>query len=456
MKQVKFTYQATLFIYIMFCVIGNWVFGCIYIPLLIISINEIIKQIRNNNFITTYTFWQLGFSFIICLDGILTKEKVVNLTSNDVYTKTGIIFCISALIIIWYYRMLEKKNKKLLHKPFKAEANNFFFFIVCFFYLFFLVSEAPEAIESFFNSRFIIIGGDEFGGLNANKSILKQVSKFFSQFCGYLLPSFIFIWNIKRTSFNKALLNSFLLSAPIWIIYIIIGTRHNILYSFFGLVGCAALVKFSKFKFKSIYLVFLLVAYFASNTMLEARKHGFFNYIKGNTNERYSKLEKNITDQTTVYMSYVVDYYEEKPLVYGTSTATILFFWIPRNLWPDKPPQFSYWFIREYLGGQKGFNDKHSTPASYLGVPYSDFGYLGVILTSLLIAFLLNRLDKYFRKNQMLSDYKRLVFVSFFLASIFFLPRQLSHLVSKVLILYLIITVIFYFTNKTFVIKKTL
>lgn len=454
MKQIKFTYQVTLFIYIMLCVIGNWVFGSVYTSLLIISINEIVKQVRNNNFITTYTFWQLGFSFIICLDGILAKEKIVNLTSNYVYNKTGLIFCISSLIIIWYYRMLEKKNLGLLHKSFKMETNNFFFFTICFFYLFFLVTEAPEAIQSFFNSRFTIIADAEFGGLNANKSIIKQVSKFFSQFCGYLLPSFIFIWYLKRVSFNKALIYSFLLSAPIWTIYLIIGTRHNILYSFFGLVGCAALVKISKFKFKSIYLIFLLVAYFASNTMLEARKHGFLNYITGNTNEKYSNLEKNITDQTTVYMSYVVDHYDETPLVYGTSTATILFFWIPRSLWPDKPPQFSYWFIREYLGGQKGFNDKHSTPASYLSVPYSDFGYIGVILTSLLIAFLLNRLDKYFRKNQMLGDYKKLIFVSFFLASVFFLPRQLSHLVSKVFILYLIITVIFYFSNNTFVIKK--
>ncbi len=450
---MKISNGVTLIVYSFFLLIGALIDNCIYISLLVISLLEIYKQIKNDNFITTYTFWQMGFAFIICLDGILSKAKVISATSFYVYNKTGIIFSVSAILIIWYYRRLEKKTKTEYVEESESPINVTFFFVIAFLYILFLINELPEVINSLTVSRFKLIGDDEFGGLNAQKSILKQLGIFLSQFSGYLLPSLIFIWNLKRTTPWKAFFNASFLSLPIWIIYVIIGTRHNVLYSFFGLLACFSLVKFSKFKFKPIYLLFLFLAYFVSNTMLEARKHGFINYITGNINPRYAKLEKNVTDQTTVYMSYVIDYYDEKPLLYGKSTATILFFWIPRKIWPDKPPQFSYWFIREYLGGQIGFNSKHSAPGSYLSVPYSDFGYTGIVLISIFIGFLLNRLDMYFRKNRMLNDYKKLVFVSFFLASIFFLPRQLSHLVSKVLMLYLLLGILFYLNKTKFILK---
>ena len=63
MKKIKLSNGATIFGYIIFSVLGYLSFNNAYLPLLIISILEIIKQIRNHNFITAYTFWQLGFFF---------------------------------------------------------------------------------------------------------------------------------------------------------------------------------------------------------------------------------------------------------------------------------------------------------------------------------------------------------------------------------------------------------
>ena len=198
MKKIKLSNGATIFGYIIFSVLGYLSFNNAYLPLLIISILEIIKQIRNHNFITAYTFWQLGFSLIICLDGILQKEEIIKDTSVFIYLKTAILFYVSALLIIWYYRKLEKKNKEYYKVEISQNINIQFFLIIVFLYVFFLTTELPSFIEAIGNSRFELLKKYSDGGVNANKSIIGQIAKHFSEFCGYLLPSLIFIWNTKR------------------------------------------------------------------------------------------------------------------------------------------------------------------------------------------------------------------------------------------------------------------
>ncbi|MBT8260386.1 MAG: hypothetical protein KJN82_03665, partial [Bacteroidia bacterium] len=231
--------------------------------------------------------------------------------------------------------------------------------------------------------------------------------------------------------------------------------RHHILFSFLGLVGTYSLINSHKIKFRYSFIVLLVAGYFISNKIVDIRRHGFVNYLLGEKIEKYEKVTKDYsTDKTTVYLNYVVDYYEEEDLRYGQSTLAIIFFWVPRKFWPEKPPQFGYWFIRDYLGGQKGFGDKFSAPASYLGVPYSDFAIVGVILISLFIGWLSNFVDEYFRKNSVFKSNKQVVILSFCLASFFFLPRQLNQFFSKFIVIVILLNFLFYINRISLVYKN--
>ncbi len=452
-NKVKFSDASILFLYLLFSVCVTLIFSEPFVPLLCISLFEIYRQIKANKAITAYSFWHLGFSFIIGLDGILLKEKIVENTTLNIYYETALLFYISQFIIIWRYRSIKTKvSEAVNNKPKKVSST--FFIIIVILYCLYLYTTLPGVIEAFFTSRFETIKDDKFGGLNTDRSLFLLATTFINQYSGYILPSLILIWNLRNKTMIYAIIITCALSLPIWLGYFIEGTRHYLLYSALTLLGTFTLLRLKMFKFKPTHLVLLVMAYFMSNLVLEARKHGFLNYITGNINEKYDRLEKKVTDQTTVYMSYVLDYYDDRPFEYGSSSAAILLFWVPRTIWHDKPPQFGYWFIRAYYGGQKGFGDKHSAPASYLAAVYSDFGYLGIIGISYFFGYLFSFSDRFFNRQGSISDYRKVILIAFFLASAFFLPRQLSHLFNKFTILFFFLFFLFYLEKYRLVVNN--
>ena len=450
-------------IYLILCILSHLFFSTIYQGLFLISIFEILEQVNKNHFISTFTFWNIGFIIIICLDGILSKGIIIEKTSSYIYNKTSILFLSSHLIIIYFYRLKERHNLTKYSNNIIIHINDYIkpimLILVVTLYVFFLYSEFPNAFESLLRSRFEIIKESEFGGLEGkNRPLITSFIYYISGFSGYILPSLFFIAFNKKFSPFLSFIFAIIPSSIIWLIYIIIGTRHHILFSFFCLVGTYSLISRKKIKFRTVYLILIISGYFLSNMILDVRRHGFINYITGNKIERYLKHTSDInTDKTVNYMSYVVDYYdrEENSYRYGQSTLTVIFFWVPRTIWKDKPPQFAYWFIREYQGGEKGFSSKYSAPSSYLAEIYSDFGNLGVIFISLLIGYLSFRIDLYFYKSKVIESYKQILFVSFFLASFFFLARQLNQFFSKLLIVYIIIYILFFFNKRLTYIQQS-
>ncbi|MDA0177915.1 MULTISPECIES: O-antigen polymerase [Mesoflavibacter] len=455
--KINVTLSVKIVFYLLFCIISNLIFGTFYHGIILISVLEIIDQIKKDHFISTYTFWNIGFIIIICLDGIISKDVIIEDTGTYNYNKTALIFLISQFIIICTYRFFEKKSslnyvKEKVIIDIKDYLKPITLIIVIVLYLFFLYSEFPNTINSLLYSRFDLIKEKEFGGLEgANRSLINSFIYYISGFSGYILPSLFFIAFNKKFSPFLSFIFAIIPSSIIWIMYIIIGTRHHILFSFLGLAGTYALINKTKFKFKIVYFILIISGYFISNKIVDIRRHGLLNYITGNKIERYIRDTSQLsTDKTVKYMSYVVDYYdrEENSYRYGKSSLAVIFFWVPRKIWNDKPPQFSYWFIREYLGGQKGFSDKFSAPGSYLAELYSDFGKIGVILISIFIGFLSNKIDLYFSKIKRIDSYKQIMILSFFLASFFFFPRQINQFFSKFVIVFIIISIIFKFNTK--------
>ena len=458
--KTKFTNSVYLFIYFVIAILGHFLFSFDYGVIATIVAIEVARQVSKNNLITGYSFWLLGFLLLVCVDGVLTKEMAIEKIGYDLYHYTSSLFLISILIIIFTYHYFRKKDSKkhenvefvsIINKTNKQYLN---LVIIVIIYLIFIYSNLPPALNTLIKGTYQAVKDSEFGGLNGqNRSLISTVMYFISNISGYIIPALIYFWNFKKyANAKKAILYSILLSLPIWSIYFLIGVRQNILYSVIVLLGVFSLTKLAKLKFKFKYLIVLYIAFLGSNVIKEARQYGYIDYIFGSEQKvkkrRY--LNKDKTEKTTLYMGYVVDYYEDNNYRYGKSTGAIMLFWVPRKLWNDKPPIFGYWFIREYFSHKKllGFGDKYSAPSSYLATPYSDFGFMGVLFISWVIAFVLNKVDLYFRKNAHTLDYKKMIIISFCLAGFFFLPRQLNQFFSKTLIVYFFLQIIFIFKGR--------
>ena len=90
-------------------------------------------------------------------------------------------------------------------------------------------------------------------------------------------------------------------------------------------------------------------------------------------------------DMAAVTLSLV----DQKGKFYHGGTITpLLFVWIPRPLWPDKPRQNEY--LYEISTPQRNLARMGMTP-SLMGASYVDFGYAGVVMVPFLFAFLLGR-----------------------------------------------------------------
>ena len=69
--------------------------------------------------------------------------------------------------------------------------------------------------------------------------------------------------------------------------------------------------------------------------------------------------------------SLVFNHLNLNDYTYGASTSFILYFWVPRTIWPNKPTMLGNWLIRKYRGG---FSDAHSASFGFTGDLLLDFG----------------------------------------------------------------------------------
>ena len=118
----------------------------------------------------------------------------------------------------------------------------------------------------------------------------------------------------------------------------------------------------------------------------------------------YQTCAYNMSPEGIIYMAKKADeYFANNPLLYGRETAFLLYFWVPRSIWPDKPTQLGSWLIRK----TENVSDEHSTSSGFMGELRADFGWFSLIF-ALFIGLLLNLCDQFiysFKNNENNIDY---------------------------------------------------
>jgi len=76
------------------------------------------------------------------------------------------------------------------------------------------------------------------------------------------------------------------------------------------------------------------------------------------------------------------------PLQHGKTLADLLYFYVPRAIWPGKPESYSMTFGREFLAATSGAGESFFTP-SLPAELYLNFGVAGLLVSGLLTGLLL-------------------------------------------------------------------
>lgn len=350
----------------------------------------ILYSIISNKKIQLIDVWNLSFVFIIL------SEVFIRTSATD-YMVSAIQYLIVAnnLINIGYLTksnnyFSKKRNIYTVYRDSRVVITVLFCLVLFYFFM-----EIKTAIMAFTLGRMSTYGD---GG---NMLIISSLTNSL----GLVLPSimaYYFIY-IKR----KSILIPFLLSLPIFIILFMGGTRFPLLFSFLGfiLVVQGKIMKKLTLKNSIVLATSILLLVSVSSRMKDFRSTGISN-PKSSIVQNHQSFKDIPTYLAANYMSPegVVDmtalmfkHFEKNDHLYGASSSFILYFWVPRAIWPEKPTMLGYWFIRQYRGG---FGDAHSASFGFTGDLYADFG-----LFSLIIVFFLGRLLK------TAENFKRRVFI---------------------------------------------
>lgn len=387
--------------------------------------------------ITLLTVWNLAYIFIINSE-IFSEYFTVNS-----YTLSAVKYLVIAnnLINLGY---LSKDFLFVRGKPIKKREiptnSKLVIPLLLSLVLFYFYSTFSDAIISFTSGR--SSASDQGDGNFVVGSIINAL--------GFILPAVLayYFIHIKNSTIWKPLL----FSAPIFILLFLGGTRFPLLFSFLGFAIVIQFKNKKKLKFKNyIHIIFILLSLlYASDAMKTIRGGGISasNGMEQKT-EKYTNLvtyingyfsQEGIIDMTSLMFRH----FNSHPHLNGSSSSFILYFWVPRAIWPDKPTMLGHWFIREYRGG---FGEGHSASFGFSGDLFADFG-----LFSLIPIFFLGRLLKIgdrFKDEALKSGNFKLILGAMIFPYVFFFVR--SPITSTMSFLGIMF---FYFLLKKLMFKK--
>lgn len=376
----------------------------------------LLNYIRIKSF-NLYQVWIISYIFIIW-----SEMRIISSTAIDSqYIIPFVRFTLSNCAVLIGYITYRRRNRKEIGINYVAKTNQLFTIIIVVLYVAYIGLSAQSAINSYSYGRSL---SSAKGSSTLSGALIAAL--------GTILPSIIAYHQkiVKKKSDFICLLYVF----PIFAIMLLQATRYRFLFSvipFLIVIGVFNFGSTSKRKnLLLICIVFLLLG--VSSFVKENRNAGFaeienpvlFATENVNANDAIPlKIAKIMSPEGTVRMGYVADrYFENHSLHYGKELSFILYFWVPRAIWPSKPTQLDYWLIREY--SSESIAASYSSASGFIGEARADFGW-GCVFLSFLFGMLIKRIDEY--KTIIFNSYNKsynIVLISILVPWIFFFVRS--------------------------------
>ncbi len=334
-----------------------------------------------SRFVRLYHTWIVSFIYIIIPEAMHYVDSLPE--SNEIFMATKFICLANWVLLLGHRLKYSEGQKKIAIHEIGYRAHLSTVIMILLLYILFLYGAVPRALQIFRYGRVNLTG-------NATPVFLSG----FMQSIGLVLPAILsfvvrYVWNRRRYW-----LYSIALSMPVLILLFMGGTRFPLLFSASGLFIVLLAGKRLAFRQMVIGAVACLILITLAEGMKAFRTFGaqeglFRLLIQEKESERILiGSNESVIDQTSLMM----DFFRDHEHLRGMSSAYLLYFWIPRKVWPDKPTMLGYWLFRE-TRGSKGFSKGHSYSLGFTGETYADFGYLGAVFSSFLLGLLLAHLD---------------------------------------------------------------
>ena len=343
--------------------------------LLFIIIFNVIRKLN----IALIDVWNVSFLFIILSEALLPYTSI----SNKQIEAVKFLVIANNIINIGYLTITKKHHSfnyenNLSNLKVRKSSSNILILLV----LFYFGMRIKSAFLSF------TIGRSEASAVLETNFILTAIISSL----GLILPALIAYYYlfIKKTK----IIIPFLIASPIYFILFLEGSRFPLLFSFLGFILVSQAIIFKNMNFKKyVILTMAFLSLFIVSVVMKQLRTSNSSYNKVSIFETTkdaglaSLFAKNASPEGIIDMTDLMfTYFETNDFKYGSSTSFILYFWVPRSIWPDKPTMIGHWLIRDF---RSGFGSGHSASFGFTGDLYADFGFF-----SLAFVFLLGRLLK--------------------------------------------------------------
>lgn len=352
---------------------------------LFIYIAIIYVNFKRSKSFNIYQVWIVGYIFIVWAEMCIICDSREYLGG---YITPFCRFILANACVLLGYNIRQKEMPPSIYKIRKDNA--WFPLLIAVLSAYFIYQKMPSVMNVYNEGRGTILSNAKGSGtlMGALRGAL-----------GLLMPAMI-AYYIRRVK-KKPVALALVLSLPITILQLFGGTRFRFLFSVLPIMIILGLFNIKRGeKNKIALLVMAMVAMILlTNFVKENRASGFADAEMSffDENERYESkratvwLARHFSPEGIVRMARRADvYFSENSLHYGKETSFILYFWVPRSIWKDKPTQLDYWLIREF----ENVADEFSTASGFIGELRADFGW-GCLFFIFLFGMLLKKIDLY-------------------------------------------------------------
>lgn len=367
--------------------------------------------------ISTFTIWISAFIYIIL------SEPIINNYGKEYSWSIRYLLSANNVVLLTYLmtRPTLKYFKSNFEHASKCVNPRLFSFIIILMYLVYIIQTYNHVLTNYEGARQL---GNAVGGGSLQGAFVKTFGQVLPVLIGY------YIVRVKHASKWFALT----LCIPIFFFLLVLGTRFRLLFSIAPFFLVTDFIRLKKINKKSLFfmIAFGVGLVIFTNTMKEKRNSSFAEVINSvslinnsqeSSNQSLSvKICSNCSPEGIVEMTRLANiYFQTHDLKYGECSGMLFYFWIPRNIWKEKPTQLDYWMPRYF---NPDLSTTFSSASGFTGEVRADFGLLSYLFM-VLFGFLLRKVNTML----FLSDYGRkpsysTLYVSLLIPYLFFFVRS--------------------------------